>query len=201
MVRTRHSRGPGAPHLAANVAELRALAHPLRLRIMELFAEGPKTTKHVADLLGQPPTRLYDHVAALERAGLLHLKETRKNRGTVEKWYETTARRMGSTTPTPKTGRHRASDSAAKRAVAMTILEQSRQEVVAAMAEPGQRPLLARLVMVGPPKRLADLRQRLCAMVEDLQHEFACEEHDVTSSEPDRWAMTMTFAPIGRSRR
>jgi len=201
MAKRAAQHGPGAPPLNPGIAEMRALAHPLRLRLLELFAERPRTTKQVADFLGQPPTRLYHHVAALERAGLLHLKETRKNRGTVEKWYETTARRMGSTTPTPKTGRHRASDSAAKRAVAMTILEQSRQEVVAAMAEPGQRPLLARLVMVGPPKRLADLRQRLCAMVEDLQHEFACEEHDVTSSEPDRWAMTMTFAPIGRSRR
>ena len=37
---------------------------------MELFAEAPRTTKQVAELLGEPPTRLYHHVAALERAGL-----------------------------------------------------------------------------------------------------------------------------------
>src|SRR4051812_23594006 len=82
----------GAPPLQANVAGLRALAHPLRLRILELFAEAPRTTKQVAELLDQPPTRLYHHVAALERAGILRLKETRKNRGTVEKWYESVAR-------------------------------------------------------------------------------------------------------------
>src|SRR3954468_24369892 len=87
-------RGPGAPELQANVAELRALAHPLRLRILELFAEAPRTTKQVAEMLGQPPTRLYHHVAALERAGLLVLKETRPNRGVVEKWYEAVARQM-----------------------------------------------------------------------------------------------------------
>src|SRR3954462_12886708 len=86
--------GPGAPPLQAGVAELRALAHPLRLRILELFAEAPRTTKQVAELLGQPPTRLYHPVAALERAGLLTLKETRKNRGTVEKWYEAVARTL-----------------------------------------------------------------------------------------------------------
>src|SRR5215470_15863362 len=91
--------GPGAPPLHANVAELRALAHPLRLRILELFAEAPRTTKQVADLLGEPPTRLYHHVAALERAGLLKLKETRKNRGTVEKWYEAVARSFDGQTP------------------------------------------------------------------------------------------------------
>src|SRR3982751_1736257 len=101
MPRKRVSAGPGAPPLQANVAELRALAHPLRLRMMELFAESPKTTKKVAELLGQPPTRLYHHVAALERAGLLRLTETRKNRGTTEKWYESVSRTLG-TAPTGK---------------------------------------------------------------------------------------------------
>src|SRR3954465_12508415 len=87
--------GPGAPPLAPSIAEMRALAHPLRLRILELFADAPRTTKQVADLLGQPPTRLYHHVAALERAGLLQLRETRKNRGTTEKWYGTPAKQLG----------------------------------------------------------------------------------------------------------
>src|SRR5215831_19283708 len=92
MTTIRSREGPGAPVLTAGAAELRALAHPLRLRLVELFAEAPRTTKQIADLLGEPPTRLYHHVAALERAGLLRLKETRQNRGTVEKWYEAIAR-------------------------------------------------------------------------------------------------------------
>src|SRR5918911_4313495 len=97
----RPKRAPGAPRLRANVAELRALAHPPRLRMLELFAEAPRTTKQVAELLGQPTTRLYHHVAALERAGLLVLRETRPNRGAVEKWYEAAARQMG-TPPEPR---------------------------------------------------------------------------------------------------
>src|SRR3954471_20831047 len=92
--RSRRARA-GAPSLHPAVADLRALAHPLRLRMMELFAESAKTTKQVADILGEPPTRLYHHVAALERAGLLELRETRKNRGTVEKWYGTPSRTLG----------------------------------------------------------------------------------------------------------
>src|SRR5438093_1274547 len=79
------TRRLGAPLLRANVAQLRALAHPLRLRLFELFAETPRTTMQVAELLGQPPTRLYHHVNALERAGLLKLRETRQIRGAVEK--------------------------------------------------------------------------------------------------------------------
>src|ERR1051326_7711550 len=68
--------------------QVRALAHPLRLRLLELFARQPRTAKQAAEVLGEPPTRLYHHVAALERAGLIRLKETRQNRGTTEKYYE-----------------------------------------------------------------------------------------------------------------
>src|SRR6476620_9131849 len=109
----------GAPLLKRNVSDLRALAHPLRLRMMELFAESPKTTKQVAELLGQPPTRLYHHVAALERAGLLVLKETRQNRGAVEKWYGSVAREMGTTGGVRQKG---PKARAARRAVAATVL-------------------------------------------------------------------------------
>src|SRR5437764_897549 len=100
-----HHNPVGAPPLAPRVAELRALAHPLRLRLLELFAEAPRTTKQVADLLGEPPTRLYHHVAALERAGLLRLTATRKNRGTTEKWFEAVSRTMGGVPPAaPRSG-------------------------------------------------------------------------------------------------
>src|ERR1043165_2242008 len=94
MGRAKPRKSAGAPVLHRTVADLRALAPPLRLRMMELFAESPKTTKQVAELLGQPPTRLYHHVAALERAGLLVLTETRQNRGTVEKWYAGVAQQV-----------------------------------------------------------------------------------------------------------
>src|SRR5580765_6603934 len=112
----KQSARPGAPHLQATVAEMRALAHPLRLRVLEVFAEAPRTTKQVADLLGEPPTRLYHHVAALERAGLLRLKETRRNRGTTEKWYEATAWSMGSSEVRPARKRSKR-ESAARRAL------------------------------------------------------------------------------------
>src|SRR3954469_14150284 len=118
MAKKGHHAGPGAPPLAPSVAEMRALAHPLRLRILELFAEAPRTTKQVAELLGQPPTRLYHHVAALERAGLLVLKETQQNRGAVEKWYAGVAKQYQATdekSSKSKTSRE------ARRALAATV--------------------------------------------------------------------------------
>jgi DNA-binding transcriptional ArsR family regulator len=173
---------------------MRALAHPLRLRMMELFAEAPRTTKQVAELLGQPPTRLYHHVAALERAGLLRLKETRKNRGTVEKWYESISRTLGG----PLRAKRGAPDAADKKAIALTVLEQSRQEVVKAMGRRGgDPPLLARLVMSAPPEMLPAMRARLFAFLKEIQAEYECDASSAAEiEERERWAMTLTFAPV-----
>ena len=193
----------GAPTLQANVAGLRALAHPLRLRIMELFAEAPRTTKQVAELLGEPPTRLYHHVAALERAGLLRLRETRKNRGTVEKWYESVARVMSgaATTQTSKGTRKATASASARRGVAMSVLEQSRQEVLGAMSSSGATPpLVARLVMVAPPERERELRQRLYEFVQEVRREFHSDESASPDDSVERWAMTVTFAPVWPTR-
>src|SRR3954453_15275690 len=140
--------GPGAPLLDPNVAEMRALAHPLRLRMMELFAEQPRTTKQVADLLGQPPTRLYHHVAALERAGLLVLKETRQNRGAVEKWYAGVAKQYQAIDE--KQSKNKPSR-AARRALAATVLDQAKQELLS-VPTGSEPPLLARMVIAAKPK-------------------------------------------------
>jgi len=183
--------GPGAPPLHANVAELRALAHPLRLRMLELFAEAPRTTKQVADLLGEPPTRLYHHVAALERAGLLRLRETRKNRGTVEKWFETSARMLGATQS--KSTRRKSTDAQARRAAALTILEQSKQEMLGAMTTGGETPLLARIVVAAPPSTMPAVRQRLMDVINDLRRDNTCEDNATV----ERWAVTLAFAPVG----
>jgi DNA-binding transcriptional ArsR family regulator len=72
--------------------ELKALSDPLRIRLIEAFADQPMTTRQVARLLGEKPTRLYHHVEALEKLGLLKLVETRQNRGTMEHYYQAIAR-------------------------------------------------------------------------------------------------------------
>ncbi|MGD0708730.1 MAG: helix-turn-helix domain-containing protein [Anaerolineaceae bacterium] len=71
--------------------ELKALSDPLRLRLIEAFSNQPMTTRQVARLLDEKPTRLYHHVEALEKLGLLKLVETRQNRGTVEHYYQAIA--------------------------------------------------------------------------------------------------------------
>lgn len=186
----------------AGLAQMRALAHPLRLRILELFTDKPRTTMQVAELLEQPPTRLYHHVAALERAGLLRLTETRKKRGTVERWYTAVAHSFESA-PRPGVRRGKTAASAARRAIALTVLEQARQEVVAAMQRPGEaRPMLGRIVIVAPRERIGELKKRLRRMMEEVQREFGGQEEAEPAPEHDRWALTMSFTPIvsGRGR-
>lgn len=74
--------------------QIKALANPLRQRILELMIEAPITTKQVADRLGEKPTKLYHHVDTLEAAGLIKLVKTRRKRGTVEKYFEAVAERF-----------------------------------------------------------------------------------------------------------
>jgi len=193
--RSRRSRSSrGAPPLHASVAELRALAHPLRLRLLERFAEQPRTTKQVAELLGLPPTRLYHHVAALERAGLLVLRKTRPNRGAIEKWYEAAAHQVRASPRTDSTTKGRS----ARRAVAMTLMEQSRQDLLASIARPGKEPaLLLHFVFPARTAAIPAIRQRLVEAIEELEREAAAIDHAHASPDDSTqyWGVTVSFAP------
>ena len=175
--------------LQRTVADLRALAHPLRLRMMELFAESPKTTKQVAELLGQPPTRLYHHVAALERSGLLVLKEKRQNRGAVEKWYAGIAQQI-------RAAGSKGKSRAARRAVAATVLEQAKQELLSSGAgRRGREPaLLARLVIAVPRAKIPAIRKRLFDTVQSLRSKMS--HAGQAERDCERWAVTVAFAPV-----
>jgi hypothetical protein len=161
--------------------------------MMELFAESPKTTKQVAELLGQPPTRLYHHVAALERAGLLVLTERRQNRGAVEKWYTGVAQQI-------RAGVRQKGNAAraARRAIAATVLEQARQEMLAMPFGAKEAALLTRLVVVAPPAKIPEIRQWLFDAVQRMRTEFELQDSSNKASEEEceRWALTLAFAPV-----
>ena len=89
--RSQNAALPRGTQTLADFQQIRALAHPLRLRILGLLVREPRTTKQVADLLGENHTKLYHHVQELERAKVIRLTETRRKRGTVEKYYQATA--------------------------------------------------------------------------------------------------------------
>lgn len=64
--------------LELNDAEqLKALGHPLRLKVLQALgqADGPRTNRELAALLGVDPGHLHFHVRMLQRAGLIELVE------------------------------------------------------------------------------------------------------------------------------
>ncbi len=77
-----------------DLEQIKVFAHPLRARLVEVFADKARTAKQAAEVIGQKPTKLYHHVEALERVGLIKLVKTQKKRGTLEKYYRTVAKRF-----------------------------------------------------------------------------------------------------------
>jgi DNA-binding transcriptional ArsR family regulator len=79
--------------VAPTVREARALAHPLRMRILRLCAQREMTNKQLADRLGSEPGTVFYHVRLLVDAGLLQQAPVRTgDSGALEKPYRSTGR-------------------------------------------------------------------------------------------------------------
>lgn len=74
--------------------ELRLIADPLRLRLLELLRRQPHTVTELAELLDLPRTNLYYHVKLLAAHGLVEVAETRLVSGIPEKRYRAPAFRL-----------------------------------------------------------------------------------------------------------
>ena len=74
-------------HAIATLDELRAVSHPLRIEILKQLIERPMTTSEVAEALGEKPSKLYYHVAELEKFELIQVVETRQKGNLTEKLY------------------------------------------------------------------------------------------------------------------
>jgi DNA-binding transcriptional ArsR family regulator len=75
-----------------DLEQVKALTDPLRMRIFKVLSREAMTTKQVADILKEPPTKLYRHVQILEKLKLIQLVQTQTRRGIVEKYYEAVAK-------------------------------------------------------------------------------------------------------------
>ena len=66
----------------------KALADPLRIRLLEWLFEAPRSAGQLAGCAGLPADRLYYHLGQLEQAGLIEVAEYRRlARGKVERVY------------------------------------------------------------------------------------------------------------------
>jgi DNA-binding transcriptional ArsR family regulator len=79
-------------YMLRELGQIKAIADPLRLKILTALSEQSMTTKQVAEQLGENVNKLYHHVETLEEAGLIRLTHTKQNRGTLEKYFEAVAK-------------------------------------------------------------------------------------------------------------
>jgi DNA-binding transcriptional ArsR family regulator len=77
----------------ATAQEAKALAHPLRLRILRLCLDEALTNKQLADRLGKDPGTVLHHVRTLVDTGFLRVDEVRTGpKGALEKPYRATGK-------------------------------------------------------------------------------------------------------------
>jgi predicted ArsR family transcriptional regulator len=108
---------------AATPAELKALAHPLRMRILRLCLHEPMTNKQIADRLDLDPASALHHVRKLLSTGFLEAELARAgNRGAWEKPYRATNKAWLLSIPRPDD----------RLTAVLAGLDAARQEMVAA---------------------------------------------------------------------
>ena len=77
----------------ATAAEARALANPLRLRILRLCLDRALTNKELAERLGRDPGTILHHVRMLVATGFLAPEQERRGaRGATERPYRATGK-------------------------------------------------------------------------------------------------------------
>jgi hypothetical protein len=169
--------------------------------MLGVFARGPHTTMQVAEELGEKPTRLYHHVAALLRAGVIELKETRPNRGTVERYYQAVAPGFTVDDSLLTPGSKPPAASRALTGVVAAILDSTRDELARVALSPkkaklsADAPLVARALVVDSQDGIDALRAKLTALLESR----ACEKQTPAARKsPDQktYALTIAFYPV-----
>lgn len=110
---------------------VKALAHPLRLRILSVLEERAATPKEIAQEVDAPLTHVSYHVRQLAELGLIKLVRTTQVRGAIAHHYRLEAR------PSISNEAWREAPEIAKRALAGSVLEQVSTQVNTAVGEGG----------------------------------------------------------------
>ena len=74
--------------------QYKALAHPLRQRLLFALGHAPATTSQLAVALDAQKGNVGHHLKVLREAGLVRVARTRQVRGGTEQYYQRTFRRM-----------------------------------------------------------------------------------------------------------
>ncbi len=109
--------------------QLKAIADPVRSRMLGIIQNEPATAKQLADRLHIAPGSAGHHLQVLEEAGLAKVSALRLVRGIVAKYYTRTARIFAYDLPP---------DVAGEMSSALEILNHARDEMVEAVGDYGE---------------------------------------------------------------
>ena len=150
--------------------QVRLMSDPLKLQLLQAFAEDPKTTKQVATELGESITKLYRHVDALHDAGLLEIVSEKQKRGTVERTFRAVAQRFEA-----DHSLFADDDGEDGQAAVRDMLRAGEEEILHAIASASpsdeQNAIMMRLRCKASPQRLAELHRTLNEWIESTQDE------------------------------
>lgn len=193
----------GTPQAASltltDVHQVKVLADPLRIRILEELCTAERTTKQVAERLGEKPTKLYHHVEALERVGLIRLARTRQNRGTTEKYYISVARQFKADShifSAPDTG-EQAGEDAAQAMIAM-VFDRTADELRDLLAQQRGREgieeqgVLSYLEVRTDARHARQLQTRLMRLIKSLETSYEA----TNQGDEKRYRLTIAFYPL-----
>jgi DNA-binding transcriptional ArsR family regulator len=182
--------------------QVRAIADPLRIRMLQLFAQGPLTTKQVAERLGEKPTRLYNHARTLERAGLVRLVRTRQNRGTTERYLEAVGSRFEIDESLFALGPSGSAAKVATYATASAILRAAASDLdhPASLGSDGPEPLVAQASLWVTPREFERLRARVLGWIKGLERRRRSGSRGTRAETPSA-LFTVALLPVAaRSR-
>ena len=199
----RTPRKTGAPsteqvdlYTLTTLAQIKVLADPLRVRILECCCERRRTTKQVAEVLGEKPTRLYHHVEALERVGLLRLVETRPVRGTLEKYFISVARAFRAD-PGLFRGHREPEEQEVFTRMVTTVMDNTAEDLrrlagTGCDLGAGEDAILSYVELHASEPQILAVRDRLMAILRDVQAED-CAEPEGHSR---RYRLTLAYFPL-----
>ena len=177
-------------HTIKDLEHMRLLTDPLKLRLIQAFAEKARTTKQVAAELGESVTKLYRHVDALHEAGLLVIEEEKQKRGTIERTFRAVAERFEAD--------HSlfADDAGEEGAGAIRdMLRGAEAEILDVIAnaddDSDQKAIVMRLRGKVSPEQVDELRQSLGEWIESMQEAMDCEAEDA-----EEFGGLIAFYPI-----
>lgn len=197
---------PADEFIINDLETLKVVSDPLRLQLLQLLAQQPRTVKELAADLDVPPTKLYYHINLMEKHQLIRVVETRIVSGIVEKQYLRTAFHYRIQRGLLSPGADMGDETLNK--LLTTLLDDTRQDI--------RRAVQANLIDLDtahPPNRMALMIQREVARISperadefhkrvmELVRDFQSEDPDPTKlKEGQGYALVVMWYPTARAK-